>query len=115
MFLSPTGIVGDVITQWGGQQPFQRGDPPEVEKHESFEIDGTHPSHKIVRQRGQVEGQEKWRHRDRELLQLVLGRESVHLYTHGRCSGEHQIVQWTVLRSVSGEWEAILDDRRKTS
>jgi len=115
MLPGSTDVVRGVITQWGRQQPFQCCAPPEVEKHESFEVNGTHSSHKIVRQRSQVEGEKEWRHRDRELLQLVFCRDGVHLYPHSRCSGEHQIVQWAILRGIGGEWVAVFDDCRNAS
>ena len=97
MFPGSTDVVRGVITQWGRQQPFQCRTPSKLKKHESFEVDGAHPSHKIVGQGSKIEGKKKSRHRDRELFQLVLRGESVHLYPRSRCSGKHQIVQWAVL------------------
>ena len=97
MLPSSTDVVRGVISQRGRQQPLQCRAPSEVKIHESFEIYGTHSSHKIVGQHSKVEGQKEGRHRDRELFQLVLRRESVHLYPRSRCSGKYQIVQWTVL------------------
>lgn len=115
MLLGPTGVVRGVITQWGGQQPFQGCDSSEVKKHESPQINGAHPPNKVLRQRSKVEGQEERGHGDRELFQLVLRGEGVHLYPRSRRVGEHQIVQRAVLRGVRGERETILDDGRDTS
>jgi len=115
MLPSSATVVRGVITQRGGQQSLQCRAPPELEKHESFEVHGAHPAHKIVGQSSKVEVQKEWRHRDRELLQFVLRRESVHLYPRSGRSGEHQIVQRAVLGGVRGKWMAILDNRRNAS
>lgn len=115
MFPNPTGVVRGVVTQRRRQQPFQRGAPSEMEKHESSEVHGAHSSREIVRQRSQVEGQEERGDRHRELFQPVLRCEGVHLYSGRGSFGKHQIVQRPALRSICGERVAVLDDGRDTT
>ena len=115
MFPGATVFVRGVIIQRGSQQPFKCRAPPEVEKHEPLEIHSAHPIYEIFPQCRQVEGQKRWGDRDRQLLQVVLRCEGVHLDPRRRCSGKHQIVQRAARRGVRGEWETILGDCRNTS